>query len=125
MQLASHRSIPCLGYSPGKVVVHCRLSRTLLRAHSSGSDKITNSGKTLTSLDALLGPESSSSANAPSKEEPVPWWKIRPQQASPPRQQLMSPSGTLGRFIQEDLFASRVRTGRATRMGEELDLPKV
>jgi hypothetical protein len=56
----------------------------------------------------------------------VPWWKIKPKQSAPPRQELMHPPGEVARFVTDQaLYSSKVRSGRSTSLGGELDLPQV
>jgi alanine dehydrogenase len=56
----------------------------------------------------------------------VPWWKIKPKQSAPPRQELLHPPGEVARFVTDQaLYSSKVRSGRSTAVGGELDLPQV
>lgn len=74
-------------------------------------------------LDALL---QAGDAPAPADPPLVPWWKIKPKQSAPPRQELMHPPGEVARFVTDQaLYSSKVRSGRSTAVGGELDLPQV
>lgn len=56
----------------------------------------------------------------------MPWWSIKPKQSAPPRQELMHPPGEVARFVTDQaLYSSKVRSGRSTQLGGELDLPQV
>jgi hypothetical protein len=56
----------------------------------------------------------------------VPWWKIKPKQSAPPRQELLHPPGEVARFVTDQaLYSQKVRSGRSTALGGELDLPQV
>lgn len=67
--------------------------------------------------------QQNSSSNA---EQLVPWWQLKAQQSAPPRQTLLHPPGEVARFVADQaLYSSKVRSGRSTALGGELDLPQV
>jgi hypothetical protein len=56
----------------------------------------------------------------------VPWWQLKPKQSAPPRTTLMHPPGEVARFVGDSsIYATKLRSGRSTRIGGELDIPQV
>jgi hypothetical protein len=56
----------------------------------------------------------------------VPWWQLKPKQSSPPRQTLMHPPGEVARFVADQaIYSNKVRSGKSTQIGGELDIPQV
>jgi hypothetical protein len=56
----------------------------------------------------------------------VPWWQLKPKQSSPPRQTLMHPPGEVARFVADQaIYSNKVRSGKSTQVGGELDIPQV
>jgi hypothetical protein len=56
----------------------------------------------------------------------VPWWQLKPKQSAPPRQTLMHPPGEVARFVADQaIYSNKVRSGKSTQIGGELDIPQV
>lgn len=56
----------------------------------------------------------------------VPWWQLKPKQSAPPRQILMHPPGEVARFVADQaIYSTKVRSGKSTAVGGELDIPQV
>lgn len=95
----------------------------------SSTTEAENPSKTLDNLDALLGQEllQGQQDQQQQQKQQLPWWRIPPKQAAPPRQGLMTPTSQFGRFIPsgEGLFMRHVRTGKPTLIGQPLDVPRV
>jgi rhomboid protease GluP len=63
---------------------------------------------------------------AQSPEQLVPWWQLKPKQSAPPRQTLMHPPGQVARFVADQaIYSTKVRSGRSTAVGGDLDIPQV
>lgn len=81
-----------------------------------------------TSLPLQTPPSPSASADVqqdPDKQL-VPWWQLKPKQSAPPRQTLMHPPGEVARFVADQaIYATKLRSGKSTQLGGELDIPQV
>lgn len=74
----------------------------------------------------LLGPAADPQQLLTPDQQLVPWWQLKAKQSSPPRQTLLNPPGELARFVTDQaLYATKVRSGKSTKMGGELDIPQV
>ncbi|WIA21772.1 hypothetical protein OEZ85_000931 [Tetradesmus obliquus] len=118
-------------YSTGHgLVAHCSSSlgstrcRKLAVLRAGEDNAAATKQETLDALDALL--QAGDAPAAPADSQLVPWWSIKPKQSAPPRQELMHPPGEVARFVTDQaLYSSKVRSGRSTKLGGELDLPQV
>eukprot|EP00878_Enallax_costatus_P016357 GHUV01017157.1.p1 GENE.GHUV01017157.1~~GHUV01017157.1.p1 ORF type:complete len:266 (+),score=75.61 GHUV01017157.1:684-1481(+) len=99
----------------------CRHARRVC-AHASEEHK--RGSRQLESLDAMLGTQADEAVNP--DQQLVPWWQLKPKQSAPPRQTLMHPPGEVARFVADQaIYSTKVRSGKSTAIGGELDIPQV